>query len=100
MAQYVVHDTDQAATLASMMTKNSETIGGVVKVMKAQAEQVLVLDKTVHLNEQLSDYLKEAANCLEAVIPGIDEAGQQLANIVAQAAEFEELAKANTLGTV
>lgn len=100
MAQYAVLDSDQAATLASMMTKNSETIGAVVKVMKDQAEQVLVLDKTVHLNEQLSDYLKEAADCLAAVIPGIDEAGHQLSLIVAQAAEFEELAKSNTLGSV
>lgn len=100
MAQYVVHDSDQAATLASMLTKSGETIGSVVEVMKNQAEQVLALDKTVHLNEQLSDYLKEAAECLKAVIPGIEEAGQQLSNIVAQAAEFENLANSNTLGSV
>lgn len=100
MAQYVVHDSDQAATLASMLTKSGETIGSVVEVMKNQAEQVLALDKTVHLNEQLSDYLKEAAECLKGVIPGIEEAGQQLSNIVAQAAEFENLANSNTLGSV
>lgn len=100
MAQYEVKDLDQAAGLAANMTRNAETLGSVVAAMRKQAEDVLALDKTAHLNEQLSDYLKEAADGIAAMIPGIDDAGKQLQLIVQQAQEFADLADKNVLGTV
>ena len=100
MAQYEVKDIDQAVSLSASMSQSSTTLGEVVAVMRKQAEEVLALDKTAHLNEQLSDYLKEAADCIAAMIPGLDDAGKQLQLIVKQAEEFAELADKNTLGSV
>lgn len=100
MAQYEVKDIDQAVSLSASMSQSATTLGEVVAVMRKQAEEVLALDKTAHLNEQLSDYLKEAADCIAAMIPGLDDAGKQLQLIVKQAEEFADLAGKNTLGFV
>lgn len=100
MAQYEVKDIDQAVSLSASMSQSATTLGEVVAVMRKQAEEVLALDKTAHLNEQLSDYLKEAADCIAAMIPGLDDAGKQLQLIVKQAEEFADLADKNTLGSV
>ena len=100
MAQYEVKDIDQAVSLSASMSQSATTLGEVVAVMRKQAEEILALDKTAHLNEQLSDYLKEAADCIAAMIPGLDDAGKQLQLIVKQAEEFADLADKNTLGSV
>ena len=100
MAQYEVKDIDQAVSLSASMSQSATTLGEVVAVMRKQAEEVLTLDKTAALNEQLSDYLKEAADCIAAMIPGLDDAGKQLQLIIKQADEFLGLAEGHTLGSV
>lgn len=100
MKQFDVKDNEAAIALAARLSNVGEQMNSVCATMKKVAEDVLVLDQTAHLNEQLSDYLKEAATNLEGLVPGLEEAGKQLTGIVNSAVQFAEAAAGNALGNV
>lgn len=98
MAQFNVKDIDAASSLATKLSNLGENINAVCTAIDKTAEDVLALDQTAHLNEQLSDYLKEASENLRKLTPGLEDAGTQLSGIVSSAAQFEEAASGNALG--
>ena len=100
MTQFDVKDNEAAIALAARLSNTSEQMNSVCGTLNKVAEDVLVLDKTAHLNEQLSDYLKEASANLARLVPGLEEAGKQLTGIVNSAVQFSEAAEDNALGNV
>lgn len=100
MKQFDVKDNEAAIALAARLSNTGEQMNSVCATMNKVAEDVLVLDQTAHLNEQLSDYLKEASANLAGLVPGLEEAGKQLTGIVNSAVQFSEAAAGNALGNV
>lgn len=100
MDQFDVKDNEAAIALAARLANTGEQMNSVCATLNKVAEDVLVLDKTAHLNEQLSDYLKEASANLSGLVPGLEEAGKQLTGIVNSAVQFSEAAAGNALGNV
>lgn len=100
MVQFNVKDNEAAIALAAKLANVGEQINSVCGTMNKVAEDALALDQTAHLNEQLSDYLKEASTNLAGLVPGLEEAGKQLTGIVNSAVQFSEAAAGNALGNV
>ena len=100
MKQFDVKDNEAAIALAARLSNTGEQMNSVCATMNKVAEDVLVLDQTAHLNEQLSDYLKEASANLAGLVPGLEVAGKQLTGIVNSAVQFSEAAAGNALGNV
>lgn len=100
MLQVDVKDTDVAAQKAQQLGHVAEEMEAMVSNLDQVAETVLDLTHTMHLNEQVSRYLKEVSGNLKQVIPGISDVSQNLKNAVASMQEMEALNAQNMLGNV
>lgn len=93
-------DTDKAQELATKLANTAVELSDVSALFDRVAEEVLTIDKTVTLNEQVYRYLKEAAAALRNVVPGIEQIDEALKNAVASMQGFEELNDKNFLGNI
>ena len=100
MKGFDVKEPDAAMGLAAKLCNFGENINAVCAALDKAAEDVLVLDQTAHLNEQLSDYLKEAADNLRLLNPGLEDVGKTLVGVVKSSDQFEDAREHAALGSL
>ncbi len=96
-AKWNVKDFDAAAALASRLEKIGDEIGEVSQGMQRQAEDIRAIDGTMEMNEQIANYLKEAATVMASTVEGVQDAAKQLSSIVSSGRQMAEHAAKGSL---
>lgn len=99
MVQYNVKDIDAAAGLSSKFAGTANEMSGIADMVAKAADDVEVLDRTLGLNEQATLILRDVATQLKKLVPGLEDAANNVKNIVTSAQMFAEARDENALGS-
>jgi uncharacterized protein with HEPN domain len=90
MVKWNVVDRDAASALATRLENLGEEIGNISTEMKSKAESIGNMTGCVDMNVTIGNYLLEAADLLADTTDPVQNAGSQLAAIVASSEQFAE----------
>lgn len=80
-----VRDIDAAHQAAKQLADIQNEISEIGAAMKQKAASIDEIEGTMELNKQISAYLYEAADYINKIVPGVEEAARQLQAIIASA---------------
>ena len=63
-AEWVVHDYDAARSYAKQLEDWSTDVNSLVQEINSEADNIEEIDGTVGINEQIANYLREAATII------------------------------------